>query len=198
MSNTTSSLSPLKQVLHVGCGPYGTQKLHESFKDGTWHEVRLDINPQAQPDIVASITDMAVITSHSFDALYSSHNLEHLPPHEVHLALQEICRVLRPTGFALITLPDIQQVCAVIANGNAEQTLFTTNLGPITALDMLYGFRPLLEKNPYMAHKFGYTAQTLEKALKQAGFQHTVVEQDDEFNLWAVASPTALEKETHE
>lgn len=181
-----------KRVLHVGCGPLAAQKLHESFQGNGWQEVRLDINPGANPDIVASITDMSVIASASFDALYSSHNLEHLAPHELPDALGEFFRVLKPGGFALITLPDLQQAAEYIAAGRAEEHVLLTNKGPITPLDMLYGFRPFLAANPFMAHRFGYTAETLERALEAAGFAHVVVERDGEFNLWAVASPTVL------
>lgn len=182
-----------KRVLHVGCGPLAAQKLHESFHGDDWEEVRLDVNPGARPDIVADMTDMRVVPDASFDALYSSHNLEHLPPHELPKALREFHRVLKPQGYALITLPDLQQAAAAIAEGRAEETVFMTNKGPITPLDMLYGFRPLLPANPFMAHRFGYTAATLEKALREAGFCHVRVERDDAFNLWAVVSPTALE-----
>ena len=179
-----------KRVLHVGCGPLAAEKLHESFRGNDWIEVRLDINPGANPDIVASITDMSVIPSGSFDALYSSHNLEHLAPHELPAALEEFCRVLKPAGFALITLPDLQQAAEYIAVGRAEETVLMTNKGPITPVDMLYGVRPVLAANPWMAHRFGYTAATLEKALRDAGFLHVCVDRDGEFNLWAVVSPT--------
>lgn len=188
----TASEKKQKRVLHVGCGPLAAQKLHESFRGSDWEEVRLDINPAAHPDIVASITDMSAIGAACFDALYSSHNLEHLAPHEMRLALAEFYRVLKPQGYALITLPDLQQAAEYIAAGRAEEGVFMTNKGKITPLDMLYGFRPFLETNPFMAHRFGYTAETLHSALVEAGFGHVVVERDGEFNLWAVASPTAM------
>ena len=181
-----------KRVLHVGCGPLAAQKLHETFRGTDWEEVRLDINPGTNPDIVASITDMPVVASGSFDAVYSSHNLEHLAPHELPTALGEFYRVLKPEGFALITLPDLQQAAEYIAAGKAEEAVLMTNKGPITPLDILYGFRPFLATNPFMAHRFGYTADTLRTALNAAGFAHVSVERDGEFNLWAVASPTAL------
>ena len=182
----------VKRVLHVGCGPLAGQKLHETFSGGDWQEVRLDINPGAHPDIIASIIDMSVIASASFDAVYSSHNLEHLAPHELPVALKEFYRVLRPGGFALITLPDLEQAAEYIAAGKAEEAVLMTDKGPITPLDLLYGFRPFLAANPFMAHRFGYTAETLQIALLDAGFAHVVVERDGAFNLWAVASPTAL------
>lgn len=180
---------PLKRVLHVGCGTHTPDKLHENFRTPDWQEVRLDINPAVRPDIVASITDMSAVPPGSFEALYSSHNLEHLHPFETPLALAEFHRVLRPAGFLLITLPDLTQAAEAIAAGREEETVLMTNRGPITPLDILYGFRPFLERgNLYMAHNFAFTAATLEKALRNAGFEDISIERDGEYNLWAVAS----------
>ncbi len=181
--------APLKRVLHVGCGVHTPDKLHESFRSPDWQEVRLDINPAVEPDIEASITDMRTVPTGSFEALYSSHNLEHLHPHEVPLALSEFYRVLRPQGFVLITLPDLRQVAEAIAQGREEDAVLMTNRGPITPLDILYGFRPFLAAgNLFMAHNFAFTAATLEKALADAGFGGINIEADGEYNLWAVAS----------
>ena len=182
--------SPHKTVLHVGCGVHTPDKLHETFRGPDWHEVRLDINPAVNPDILASITDMRDVADASFEALYSSHNLEHLHPHEVPLALREFRRVLKPYGFALITLPDLQQVARYIAEDRPEEAILMTNKGPVTPLDVLYGFRPFLAGgNLFMAHNFGFTASTLRAALMDAGFADIAVEADNEFNLWATASP---------
>jgi SAM-dependent methyltransferase len=187
-----SVINYIKTVLHVGCGVHTPDKLHETFRGPDWKEIRLDINPRVQPDIIASITAMEGVADASCDALYSSHNLEHLHPHEVPQALSEFRRVLKPCGFALITLPDLQQVAECIAAGQEESPVLMTNKGPITPLDILYGFRPFLAAgNLFMAHNFAFTSTTLEKALRDAGFAHVAVERDGAFNLWATASPTA-------
>lgn len=181
-----------KKVLHVGCGVHTPDKLHETFRGPDWLEVRLDINPKVEPDIVASITDMRAVPDAAYEALYSSHNLEHLHPHEVPLALAEFRRVLKPYGFALITVPDLQQVAEYVAADRAEETILMTNRGPIAPLDVLFGFRPFLAAgNAFMAHNFGFTASTLRAALLQAGFAAVDVQRDGEFNLWATAAPTA-------
>lgn len=181
-----------KSVLHVGCGVRTPEKLHETFRGQCWREVRLDINPAVEPDILASITDMREVADASFEALYSSHNLEHLHPHEVPLALAEFKRVLKPYGFALITVPDLQQVARFIAEDKAEEPILMTNKGPVTPLDVLYGFRPFLANgNFFMAHNYGFTASTLRAALAQAGFLEIMVEPDGQYNLWATASPAA-------
>ena len=76
-------MSELKVVLHVGCGRKNARKLHHVFHDGGWRELRLDIDPAVAPDIVASLTDMSAVEGASVDAIWSSHNLEHLPAHDV-------------------------------------------------------------------------------------------------------------------
>jgi len=49
----------------------------------------VDINGLNEPDIIGSMTDMSAVGSASMDALFSSHNIEHLYPHQVFLALLE-------------------------------------------------------------------------------------------------------------
>lgn len=177
----------VRSVLHVGCGAADPAKLPQAFfPPGAWSELRLDIDPGVSPDIVASITEMSVVPSGSVDAVWSAHNLEHLWAHEVPLALAEFRRVLRPSGFALVTMPDLQQVAALVAQGNLEGAAYMSAMGPIAALDMLYGFRPAIAAgNGFMGHKTGFTAGTLAAHLQAAGFVNVSVQRDGAFALWA-------------
>src|SRR5262245_13583324 len=131
----------VKTVLHVGCGPANRAKLHATFRTPDWHEVRLDIDPTVQPDVVGSITDMSGIATASVHAVWSSHNLEHLYVHEVPVALKEFHRVLVPEGFVLITLPDLQKVAELIVADKLEDVAYVSPAGPIRPLDMVYGWR---------------------------------------------------------
>ena len=136
----------------------------------------MDIDPEAQPDIVASIVDMSMIESESFEGLYSSHNLEHLFAHEVPLALQEFHRVLKPGGIAVIRVPDLQAVAAEVAQGNLEGVYYQAPAGPIAPIDVLYGWRPRLAKGCYAwAHKTGFTQRTLGEKLIAARFRQATV-----------------------
>jgi SAM-dependent methyltransferase len=174
-----------KVVLHVGCGPANPQKLHPLFRDGSWREVRLDINPAVQPDVIASTTDMRAVSDASADAVWSSHNLEHLFAHEVPAALAEFRRVLRPGGFVLITLPDLQTVCEQLVQRGPLAPLYQSPAGPITALDILYGHGASVARgNTFMAHHTGFTAESLGQALTEAGFVNVTVRRD-RFDLWA-------------
>jgi Methyltransferase domain len=179
-------------VLHVGCGVYAPEKLPPIFRHAGWRELRLDIDPDVQPDVVASITDMGVISDATVDAVYSAHNIEHLYPHEVPVALGEMRRVLKLTGFALIRLPDLQEVARHVAEGNLETTLYMSPMGPIAPLDILFGHRASLAGgNLFMAHRTGFTGGTLGAALIKAGFAAVMVQRSpSSFNLDAVAFRT--------
>jgi SAM-dependent methyltransferase len=176
-------------VLHVGCGAYGREKLPQVFRGAGWREIRLDIDPDVQPDLVASVTDMRVIGDGTMDAVYSSHNIEHLYPHEGTLALSEMRRVLKPDGFLLITLPDLQEVARHIADGRLNDPLYVSPMGPIAPLDILFGHRPSLARgNTFMAHRSGFTGGTLAAALIGAGFSAAMVQRDpSSYALTAVA-----------
>src|SRR5438067_8103220 len=120
-----------KIVLNVGCGYPLRQKLHRHFHGPEWREVRLDLDPAVQPDIVCSITDMSPVAADSVDAVWSSHNLEHLQRHEVPLALGEFRRVLKPHGLLLLTLPDLQHVARLIVEDRLEESAYVSQSGPI-------------------------------------------------------------------
>ena len=174
-------------VLHIGCGPYSPHKLPEIFRDGKWHEVRLDIDPSVNPDIVASMTDMSMVPTGSMGAIFSSHNIEHLYPHQVPIAFKEFLRVLRPGGMFLVTLPDIQAVAAYVAEGLLEDTLYESPAGPISPVDIMYGFRKsMAQGNLFMAHKMGFSARSLASHLLSAGFCNVNVRRDW-VDLWARA-----------
>jgi ubiquinone/menaquinone biosynthesis C-methylase UbiE len=174
-------------VLHVGCGAKDNQSLHQRFRGREWREIRLDLDPSVTPDVVASITDMRPIADASVDAVWSSHNLEHLSAHEVPIALAEFLRVLRPGGLALITLPDLQQVAEFIVADKLEDVAYESPAGPITPLDCVYGLgRAIAGGHSLMAHRTGFTEKTLRKHLERAGFRDVRISFSP-FALWAEA-----------
>lgn len=177
----------VRTVLHVGCGAPNPAKLPSAyFPIGAWRELRLDIDPDVAPDIEASITDMSMLPDASVDAIWSSHNLEHLWAHEVPVALAEFHRVLHPGGFALLTMPDLQQVATLVASGALEDPAYISMMGPVSPIDMIYGHRPSVAAgNGFMSHRTGFTASTLAGHLGRAGFEDVQVERDGHYALWA-------------
>ena len=141
----------------------------------------------ALTDIVASLTDISPVADGAVDALFSSHNLEHLYPHEVGSALREFHRVLDTEGIVYLRVPDLQKVAELVAKDLLDDPAYISPAGPIAPLDMLYGLRTALaDGNYFMAHKTGFTAKTLRHALQEAGFACIRV-QREEFGLCAIA-----------
>jgi hypothetical protein len=187
----------MKSFLHVGCGPKRKDQTTKGFNTDEWHEIRFDIDESVQPDLVGTMTDMSSVATESVDALFSSHNIEHLYPHEVPVALAEFSRVLNADGFVVITCPDLQSVCALVAEDKLADAAYVSPAGPITPLDILYGHRPAMSRgNLYMAHRCGFTKKTLSADLQAAGFATVgAIVRPEHFDLWAIASKKAMSQE---
>lgn len=183
--------------LHVGCGPKRKAQTTKGFDTPHWEEVRLDIDPAVRPDIIGSMTDMAAVADAAFHAVFSSHNIEHLYPFEVPVALAEFHRILLPDGFAVITCPDLQAVAALVAEDRLEEPAYVSSVGPISPHDMLFGHRAALAQgNLYMAHRTGFTIRSLEAALRQAGFVSVAtMRRPWAFDLWALATKKEMPPE---
>ena len=185
-------------LLHVGCGPKRKDRTTAGFNTPDWTEIRLDIDPAVRPDVTGTMTDMSAVASASVDAVFSSHNIEHLYPHEVPLALAEFRRVLRDDGYAVITCPDLQSVAALVAQDRLTEPAYVSPAGPIAPLDILYGHRAAMQLgNLFMAHRCGFTRKVLDATLRAAGFQSVVsLARPKSFDLWALASKSARDEAT--
>ena len=125
----------MKTLLHVGCARLTIRHL-PYFRDGGWEEIRYDIDPGVEPDIVGESQDMSLIDDGAVDALWSSHNIEHVSSFEVQPVLREFRRVLRPAGFLVVLCPDALQLAQAIVEGKLEKTLYDSPAGPIRTLDI--------------------------------------------------------------
>lgn len=185
----------MKSILHIGCGPKRKVHTTRGFNTTQWSEIRLDIDPSVDPDVTGTMTDMSAVASESVDAIYSSHNIEHLYPHEVPLALAEFLRVLKPDGFFVVTCPDLQSVCQLVAEDKLTDAAYSSPAGPITPIDILYGHRPAMANgNLFMAHRCGFTQKVLDGTLRASGFQTVATMSRGYapfFDLFALASKCA-------
>jgi len=161
-----------------------------TFNTSEWTEIRFDIDESVNPDVLGTMVDMTAVATASVDAIFSSHNIEHLYPHEVPLALGEFLRVLNADGIAIITCPDLRSICALVVNDSLTEAAYMSSVGPIAPIDVLYGHRvPMANGNLYMAHRTGFTQKTLANALSEAGFQAVVTDvRPQHFDIWAVAT----------
>lgn len=161
---------PPGSLLHIGCG---SDPLPAWL--GMYHEIRLDINPANSPDIARDMRDLDGVGT--YDAIYCSHALEHLSPHEVVPALIGFRSVLNPEGIVILFVPDLEGVQAT------DEILFNSPAGPICGMDLIYGYRPALAENPYMAHKTGFNAGSLHAAMVAAGFADVRVSRLSDYAL---------------
>lgn len=186
----------VKKVLHVGCGIATIQSMTPGFHQG-WEEIRLDIDPTVKPDIVGTMNDMGAVADGSVDAIYSSHNIEHVHAHQVAEVLREFRRVLGSDGFAIITCPDIESVARHVAEGRLTDTLYMSGMGPICALDIIYGHSASIAAgNEHMAHRTAFTARTLLSVLQSAGFGTVLVmRRQAQLDLWALATNNRVGKD---
>lgn len=185
----------LGTFLHVGCGP--KRKEQTPFANLGWDEIRLDIDESVAPDVIGTMTDMSAVEDGCVDAVFSSHNIEHLYPHEVPVALAEFKRVLKPDGFVLITCPDLRSVAALIAEDKLVDPAYVSPAGPIAPIDILYGHRVAMHQgNLYMAHRCGFTEKVLVGTLQAAGFSQVASQTRPQvFDLWALATKAAWEED---
>jgi hypothetical protein len=70
------------------------------------------------------------------------------------------------------------------------EPLYQSPAGPISPIDVLYGFRPALKKgNLFMAHHCGFTLKALLATLRASGFNMVAgLARPKYLDLWAVAS----------
>ena len=189
----------MSKFIHVGCGQKTKSSTTKGFNSEDWTEVRYDIDESVKPDYIGSMTDMSVISSESFDAVFSSHNIEHLYAHDVPKALGEFYRILNELGMLVLTCPDLKSVCELVAQDRLTEQAYLSPAGPITPLDILYGHRESMKSgNLYMAHKCGFTQKVLVTTLQSAGFKSVVSRSRGApyFDLWAIA--TKVEHTEHD
>lgn len=176
----------MKKLLHVGCGPKNRTNTTKVFAGEGWEEKRLDIDEAVKPDIITTMTDLSMIKDNEYDAIYSSHNIEHLYAHEVDIALAEFNRVLDNEGEIFITCPDMARAAEEIIKGNFLGVLYESPAGPISAIDILFGHRESLKNGQHhMAHRVGFTLKILLGLLKAHGF-NSVAGISDNMNLYVL------------
>lgn len=173
-------------VLNIGAGPKGIP-LPPHYQG--WDEVRLDIEPSYEPNILMDARNLGQLDAGQFDAAYISHNLEHYYPHEVMGVLRGMLHVLAEDGFAEIRVPDVIAAmrAAVFDNGDLDTFLYQSAAGPVVVHDVMWGYPAYTETmGPAMGHKTGFSERTLRRALFDAGYNEVYMLERN-FELRAIA-----------
>ncbi|WP_407495230.1 class I SAM-dependent methyltransferase [Pseudooceanicola sp. MF1-13] len=179
-------MSREKTLLHIGCGPKRLKHLPSYFQSG-WTEVRLDIDPSVNPDITASITDLSGVEKGAYDAVWSSHNIEHLFHHEAIEMVKQVRQLLTPDGWFVVTCPDIKSAMRHALKHGLDDPLYHSAKGPITPRDVLFGHLASIEAgNEFMAHRNGFDLKSLASVFDQSGFRKFYGHRRAT-NLWFIA-----------
>ena len=174
-------------LVNVGCGPPNSRTLPGYFDD--WRQLRVDIDPSVQPDILADLTDLSPIPDGSADAVWAAHCVEHLYEHQVKVALAEFRRVLREDGFVCVIVPDLQTVAQYVAADRLHETLYDSPAGPVTAHDIVFGFGAAIAGGRIsMAHRCGFTPTMLQRCFSELPYGEVLLRRRTaELELVAVA-----------
>lgn len=175
----------MKTLLHVGCGPAREEHVNV-LQFAEYRHIRVDIDGRVNPDVIDDIRTLSEFENESVDGVFSSHNLEHLEEADVSLALRTFWRVLKPGGIVFLLVPDFRLACEWVGAGKGEETIYVSGAGPITPLDMIFGFRPWTLTNHWQKHRTGFTLSRLNRALSSAGFPLVHVKQGEMFDLVAI------------
>jgi len=141
------------RVLDLGCG--FSDVAAEAFKGA--EVVRVDLNPEAEPDVVADARALPESLG-KFDHILASHLLEHLGRVEIIPALEHWGTFLVPGGSLHVIVPDLEFAAEELTRGKPT---------PAIAIMMhLYG----AQSSEWDFHRWGFTALLLRSALTQAGY----------------------------
>lgn len=164
-------------VLNLGAG-HAPFPLPDIYPSDGWREIRVDADPSAMADVQADLERLP-FEDGSADAIVCMGVLEHFPEPSIPKVLGEMHRVLCEAGELKLLVPDLMAICRVVATGNLTNTLVESPSGPVRALDMLYGFSPMLAEHPLWSHRTGFTWGTLATVLSQCGFAGRVFTEAD-------------------
>jgi SAM-dependent methyltransferase len=176
---------PQRRLLNVG-GQSRAIPLPSAY--ATFEQVLLDLDPNGGADIVLDVRELTSLEPQQFDAVYCSHNLEHVRQHEVPVVLAGFRHVLKPGGLAQIIVPDLQELMLIcVQQGiDLDGLLYESAVGPITPLDVLFGHGGIIAQSgqDFYAHRTGFSRRTLANGVEASGFGPMFCQQGNlELNL---------------
>ena len=176
------------RMLNVGGGGKGSP-IPPIYAD--WDVVWLDLNPTVKPDLLMDARDLGSLEPEQFDAVFSSHFLEHVYPHDLRAAIHGMYHVLKADGFVDITVPNTGRLFQIVAERglDLDSHVYDSPGGPIAVRDFLWGYAPFQaysHRPELQLHKNGFSRRTLGNLLIHSDFLSVFMVQDD-FHLRVIA-----------
>lgn len=156
--------------------------------DESW--VSIDIEP-SKADIIHDFNKIGRLpfADDSIYCVYASHVLEHIGIFNINKVLQEICRVLQPSGYFRIIIPDVIESIVQFMDGNVDFPLFKNRE---RILSKAFGYKKMtlfevfrcdfispstqkaLGENK-LAHQNAWDFKTMALELERAGFEQSMI-----------------------
>jgi len=174
----------ISRLLNVGSGP-----LTNPLQYRGWEIVTLDIDQSVKPDLCMDARDLVQLAPGQYDAVYASHVLEHFSEADVDTVLWGFYHILTWDGYVDIRVPDVRAVMEAVVKGGValDGILYQAPVGPIRPCDVLWGWQEQIRRSgqSYYAHRYGFSRDTLGKALSAARFGYVAIGLDT-FELHAM------------
>lgn len=159
-------LNQSKKIIDIGCGP-----IYNDFEGVK--PIRVDIREDVNPDFVCDVRQLTAFEKETFDVVFSSHVLEHIPRNQVDETLDEWIRILRQDGELRLVLPNIKWAAERIMRDEIDHHV----------MNVLYGAQSYATD----FHFNGFTPETLTKMLRARGFTD-IVHKEEGYNILLIAS----------
>lgn len=141
--------------LHVGCG------------QNHWPEY-INVDLYSDKADIKAPADSLPFEDGSYDLIEAHHLLEHLDKDNVREVLAEWRRVLSPDGHIFLSLPDIVADFDLLKDAHSKQAEHPELWDAF--MQVVFG-----EPGPGMAHRYGYSRESLTRLLQEAGFEDVEV-----------------------
>lgn len=101
LCEVVGSVDPARpSLLNIGCGGH----FHPNW-------LNVDMAPLTPGVLPWNVLEPLPFAEGTFDVVYHSHVLEHLPKEKAPVFLQECYRLLKPGGVLRVAIPDLEQIC---------------------------------------------------------------------------------------
>lgn len=141
------------KVLDIGSGPNSVASI--TFEGA--EILRLDIDPELNPDVLHDITKPFPPELHGqFDAIYCSHVLEHIPRAQVIGTVMNMLAPLRVGGELWVIVPSLEWAAREILKDQPSSVMIPHIFGS--------------QSNEWQYHRCGFTLNLLRQIFELAGF----------------------------
>ena len=152
-----------RRKAHIGCGP--------NYLSGF---VNIDGNFRRRADYTMDVRAGLPFPDNSLDFIYSCHMLEHLHVDEALKLLNECRRVLKPSGYVRLTLPDLNYALRILRGEEKSSFPRSFSCADGQAINFLFCDGQ---------HKYAYTSSLLTEMALGAGFSKAITTSNRDENL---------------